>query len=239
MRVRGWVTLHLSLPLPAHIPPVRAGLGPVRGKGILALDRLGANPCLPEEMKVGGSENTQRGTKAGIIIIHQTPGAGGGAGASHWGGGERVSWEGRGGFRLGFSHSLLSPQAWAFLRCEPGGGCIRAELAEGEVCLACAQGPHSLEWKGVCLGTPPPHCSSQGHFQGKCPKNRGQPGIGSGPGTPWRSELARDCPAETGPRLPSVGMGSGVRLRPSTATSHTSHQSLHAQAACDPHSPTR
>lgn len=51
-------------------------------------------------------------------------------------GGERVSWEGRGGFRLGFSHSLLSPQAWVFLRYELGGGCIRAELAEGEVCLA-------------------------------------------------------------------------------------------------------
>lgn len=82
-------------------------------------------------------------------------------------GGDRVSWEGRGGFRLGFSHSFLSPQAWVFLRCELGGSYIRAELAEGEVCLACAQGPH---WPGKEGGQlrhhPHPCCAGQGHFQG-------------------------------------------------------------------------
>lgn len=53
---------------------------------------------------------------------------------------------------MGFSHSLLSPQAWVFLGYEVGGGCIRDELAVGEVCLA---------WEGEERGllrhyTPPP-----------------------------------------------------------------------------------
>lgn len=102
-------------------------------------------------------------------------------------GGDRVSWEGRGGFRLGFSHSFLSPQAWVFLRCELGGGYIRAELAEGEVCLACAQGP---PWPGKEGGLLRHHPTPavQVRVISK--------GVGSGPGTPWRSELP-----SVGPRL--------------------------------------
>lgn len=116
-------------------------------------------------------------------------------------GGDRVSWEGRGGFRLGFSHSFLSPQAWVFLRCGLGGGYIRAELAEGEVCLACAQGPlRPGKEEGLCSGTTPTP-AVQVRVISK--------GVGSGPGTAWRSKLTRDCPAETAPGHPQSGLGFG------------------------------
>lgn len=116
---------------------------------------------------------------------------------------------------MGFSHSLLSPQAWVFLRCELGGSCIRAELAEGEVCQACARGPGPPQPRkeGDLLGhhTPPLPVQVRTISEGNVPGNSGQSGAGSGPGAPRRSrsgrrssgELGRECPAETHPRLPS------------------------------------
>lgn len=87
-----------------------------------------------------------------------------------------------------------------------------AELVEGEVCLACTPGPDPHSWgrMGVCSG-PTPTCSGQGHFQGKCPKEQWPAWSGVWPSHPVEElagrqspgELARKCPAETDPRLPS------------------------------------
>lgn len=110
------------------------------------------------------SENTKGAQRQGLLLFRLAPGwrRSWGLGFREWG----VSWEGRDGFRWGFSHSLLSPQAWVFLRCELGGGCMRAELAEGEVCLACAWGPglHSQGKKGVCSDTHPHILFASGSF---------------------------------------------------------------------------
>lgn len=106
-----------------------------------------------------------------------------------------------------FSHSLLSPQAWVFLRCGLGGGCIRAELAEGEVCLAWEE-----EEGGLLRHHAPPPRSGQGHFQRKCPKEKGPAWSGD---WPWHSMeesasrqspggLSRECPARMRPRPPPV-----------------------------------
>ena len=116
---------------------------------------------------------------------------------------------------MGFSHSLLSPQAWVFLRHELGGGCIRAELAEGEVCLACTCGPGppqpGKEGGLLRYHTPPPLVQVRVISKGNAAKNRAQPGVGSGlvshRGVSSRrtlGELAKRCPTKTDPRLPSA-----------------------------------
>ena len=131
-------------------------------------------PGCPERTKVKGLWKQQgEAQRQGITIIHTDTRDWGGAGASGSGSGGRVSWEGRGGFRWGFSHSLLSPQAWVFVRCELGGGGIRAELAEGKVCLACIWGPGPPQpgkEGGLLQHHPTPTCWSQDRFQGKRPK---------------------------------------------------------------------
>lgn len=73
---------------------------------------------------------------------------------------------------MGFSHSLLSPQAWVFVRCELGGGGVRAELAGGRYVWHASWGlPHSQGRKrGLFQHHPTPTCSSQDRFKEARPK---------------------------------------------------------------------
>lgn len=64
----------------------------------------------------------------------------------------------------------------------------------------CPGPPLGLGRKGVCSGTTPTP-AVQVRVISK--------GVRSGRGTPWESELARDCPVETAPGHPQGGLGSG------------------------------
>lgn len=77
---------------------------------------------------------------------------------------------------MGIFSQPLKPQAWVFVRCELGGGGIRAELAEGEgMSGTCIWGlPPQRGRKGSLFQHhPTPTCSSQDRFQGRRPKGIG------------------------------------------------------------------
>lgn len=123
---------------------------------------------------------------------------------------------------MGFSHSLLSPQAWVFLRCELGLDCIRAELAKGEVCLACTGAP-TASWEGrgsTKASHPTPTVQVRVISKGNVPKNRGWSGVGSGPSTPQRSQqvdshqvsLPGNAQLRLTPGCPQSSTGFGLRL---------------------------
>lgn len=73
--------------------------------------------------------------------------------------------------------------------------------------------PHSQGRKGVCSSTtPPPLVQVRIVSKGSVPRNRGQPGVGSGLESHTEAssgqsvgELAKRGPAKTDPRLPSAG----------------------------------
>lgn len=144
-------------------------------RAFLALDRLGANPRLPARpgSREDGGEGLCEHKGRDYYYSNRRQEQEEGLRPPVQGGGEGVSWEGRGGFRLGFSHSLLSPQAWVFLRCELGGGCSRAELAEGGGRYVWHVPRAPMPGKEGGLLTPHPHSSGQSHFQGKCPTEQG------------------------------------------------------------------
>lgn len=93
---------------------------------------------------------------------------------------------------------------------ELGGGCIRTVLAGGGMSGMCLRARPPQPDKG---GLPPTHI--RGISKGNVPKNRDQPGMGCGPeplaglgGVRGRQSLdtvSPGHPAETNPRLPSVG----------------------------------
>lgn len=69
--------------------------------------------------------------------------------------------------------------------------------------------------------TPPLPVQVRIIYEGNVPKNSGQSGVGSGPGTPWRSQSGRQSPGEPAresqlrltPDCHRLGLGLGLRLQ--------------------------
>lgn len=132
---------------------------------------------LPGENGDGGTENTQGGTKVRYYYYsNRCQGLEEELGPPVQGGEERVSWEGRGGFRLGFSHSLLSPQAWSFSGVSWVGAALGLSGLRGRYVWHAPRGlvPTAGEGRGSSQALHPiSTCSGQGYCQGKCPKEQG------------------------------------------------------------------
>lgn len=124
------MALGLSLPLPGLGLPHETGVGSHSRQGHFWPGRAGELipvSCL-EKLEVKGlCRHKGRHKGWGLLLFKQTQALRRGLaeelGPPVQAGGEGVSWEGRGrgGFRWGFSHSFLSPQAPVFLKCELGG----------------------------------------------------------------------------------------------------------------------